>query len=1161
MKTFPLMKLTIYILFAVAWWPVTSSAGLGGETVPPFQVNIIPPSPEASALAKYADIPVSLYTGTPEITIPLYHLQERDLSLPIAISYHASGHKVEDEASRVGLGWSLQAGGVITRSIRGLPDEYGPGGFLAQAAEMGSVGAYFTGTDEERFVWYDAMVWGCRDAEPDVFYFNFAGYSGTFQFDWDGRIVIASASKLSIRPVGGEYPQNHHSIQGWQVFTPDGLEFLFLVQEASSTKHSPSLADACRWVMERHPPAHSWYLRGITSPVTNSVIEFQYDDYAQTSERWSLETQIHNESLSDATPSKEKITMYVQGRYVRRITTWSGETTIEFLPGVARTDVTGIGTSELYTLGAVQVKDRHQTIIKHWEFGYDYRVGRLTLTSLQERIGNATQPPYRFDYYAGRLPDPLSSAQDHCGFYNNNTGSTLIPATVAVRVGDPDATPIPLEGADRSPAPGRLTVGMLKTITYPTGGSDRFEFEPHEYSFEQNQQLTAEVTEHMVVSGSAPDWTTEPGKTYAETVDFTLSEPADLTLNESFSCGCVGLACMNWAPVGVRIEEKTTGEEVYRHFPACVAESPGVPTYIDHREIIPKKKAPAGQYTLIVSAKVPPDFIGRNGVNATLEWDGGTGEFMTLRKQGGGVRVAKITSTYGFGNPDKVTKYLYTEQEGQEEISSGSLVESGYVYDMWVNYIGNIVEPRFVRASQNRAALGTTQGSHVGYRQVTVVYGEHAENGRTVYRYTSPIEHPDDISLDIPFPPRQSHDNHRGLLITQLDYGSASTTPTRVITHGYDFIPDILIPGLKVGWRNPPAGTTISGPGFLFRYAVAHYRNYLGYVRLIETKILLNDAFGGTEQLTTYVYDEDGHKQLSKETSVDSEGKQVVTRYTYPSDYPSGTSVALDRMVNDHVLDKIVEQVTYTQESETQVKVLSAVKHEYALFGGIPRLSQVLSARIGEPILAQDPFEAVQGLYEPRLIYHAYDDHGNVLEHAQPYGLRTAYVWGENATLPVAKVEHAKANQVFYTSFEDVPDAGTAAAQTGTRSLVVSGPYAIPAASLPGEPGDYRLSYWKKVGANPWVKEDLLIANYQPGNPITTKVIDGYLDEVRLHPVEARMTTFTYQPLVGRTTETDVNGLSTFYEYDIFGRLVTVRDHRHNIRQHYEYSLGYGEGL
>ena len=237
----------------------------------------------------------------------------------------------------------------------------------------------------------------------------------------------------------------------------------------------------------------------------------------------------------------------------------------------------------------------------------------------------------------------------------------------------------------------------------------------------------------------------------------------------------------------------------------------------------------------------------------------------------------------------------------------------------------NIEEPKFARFSQNRAALGTTQGSHVGYSQVTVVYGEHEENGRTVYTYTSPIDYPDYISFNIPFPPRQNRDYIRGLLTAQVDYGSGSPTPTRATTHRFDFTSHIIT-GLKVGWAKPPMGPAISGAGYLDRYAWEGYQNILGYSRVIETNVLLNDAFGGTEQTTTYVYDEGGHKQLSQETFVDSEGKTVTTHYKYPSDYPSATSVALDRMVNDHVLDEIVEKVTYKHDSETHVKVLSAVK-------------------------------------------------------------------------------------------------------------------------------------------------------------------------------------------------------------------------------------------
>lgn len=85
------------------------------------------PSPNAAALGEYGDFPVSYHTGVPNISIPIYTLTEGSLQFLISLSYHSSGIQVDEVASWVGLGWSLNAGGVITRMINGTPDE---GGFL-----------------------------------------------------------------------------------------------------------------------------------------------------------------------------------------------------------------------------------------------------------------------------------------------------------------------------------------------------------------------------------------------------------------------------------------------------------------------------------------------------------------------------------------------------------------------------------------------------------------------------------------------------------------------------------------------------------------------------------------------------------------------------------------------------------------------------------------------------------------------------------------------------------------------------------------------------------------------------------------------------------------------------------------------------------------------
>lgn len=83
-----------------------------------------PNSPEAQAFTKYGDVPVSMYMGTPNVQIPLFVFDGRELDLPISLTYDASGIKVEQLATNVGLGWNLNVGGRVSRIANGLPDDF-----------------------------------------------------------------------------------------------------------------------------------------------------------------------------------------------------------------------------------------------------------------------------------------------------------------------------------------------------------------------------------------------------------------------------------------------------------------------------------------------------------------------------------------------------------------------------------------------------------------------------------------------------------------------------------------------------------------------------------------------------------------------------------------------------------------------------------------------------------------------------------------------------------------------------------------------------------------------------------------------------------------------------------------------------------------------------
>lgn len=64
-----------------------------------YYENIIPLSPNASTLGEYRNAPISLSTGTPDISIPIWEIKGKQLSLPISISYGASCSRIEEQVA------------------------------------------------------------------------------------------------------------------------------------------------------------------------------------------------------------------------------------------------------------------------------------------------------------------------------------------------------------------------------------------------------------------------------------------------------------------------------------------------------------------------------------------------------------------------------------------------------------------------------------------------------------------------------------------------------------------------------------------------------------------------------------------------------------------------------------------------------------------------------------------------------------------------------------------------------------------------------------------------------------------------------------------------------------------------------------------------------
>jgi hypothetical protein len=98
--------------------------------------NVAFSSPEAASLTKFGGHSVNYSSGTPNIDIPVVTVNEGALSLPVSLHYTYSGFRPTDQASWVGLGFSLISGGAVSRTIRGVADELSGHGYLTEPTKI-----------------------------------------------------------------------------------------------------------------------------------------------------------------------------------------------------------------------------------------------------------------------------------------------------------------------------------------------------------------------------------------------------------------------------------------------------------------------------------------------------------------------------------------------------------------------------------------------------------------------------------------------------------------------------------------------------------------------------------------------------------------------------------------------------------------------------------------------------------------------------------------------------------------------------------------------------------------------------------------------------------------------------------------------------------------
>ncbi|GGH32717.1 hypothetical protein GCM10011418_46420 [Sphingobacterium alkalisoli] len=339
LKLFALPKQSSLII--LLYWTLFSNLLFAQQEVPLTKAPDLP-SPTASSLGIYGDIPVSHYTGIPNIIIPFTSFVGGDLNLDISLSYHGRGVKVEDEAGWAGISWSLNAGGIITRTIRGEDDFPEVKKTYPNSIYSRSKG-YFKEASFPNFNMphildiYDRYVQGQYemihsygnqypliktfqesialrgiDGQADIFNFNFNGRSGKFIIDKPRHsgetynIVLLTKDDLKVELINNDVT----GMQGFKVTDEKGVEYWFDKVEKSRSRSGKALAgklhyeegvpyDATCKLSEKgkrnirnkygeydvSPQAYryalsSWYLTKMVSP-TGSTINFVYSEAAE----------------------------------------------------------------------------------------------------------------------------------------------------------------------------------------------------------------------------------------------------------------------------------------------------------------------------------------------------------------------------------------------------------------------------------------------------------------------------------------------------------------------------------------------------------------------------------------------------------------------------------------------------------------------------------------------------------------------------------------------------------------------------------------------------------------------------------------------------------------------------------------------------------------
>jgi len=1134
-----------------------------------YKANVIPPSPDAAALGKFVEVPVSYYTGIPQISVPIYTIQTGNIQLPISISYHAGGVKVEDVASRVGLGWALNAGGVISRSVVGCPDE-----------GSNDCTSFWSGPDPDPQTLTAIEKYGIAnsniDMQPDMYFFNFGNYSGELFFNKNGDCYTIPHTTLKIKPGIGPKESADGS---WQITAPDGKIYRFATKESSSvvTVCGASLAQNNR---ANHYPS-SWYLTNVYDPVSTREIDLSYSSINEEynyaigiTESFNL----HTGGSGGSSGSQTCEARYTHFRPQRLETISFDGGVVKFIYDPKRKDIVGSSRLSKVLIESVNGGFNKKFELFHGYFNSEFdeyiaESRRLRLDRVIESSNDGTvTAPYEFvyhDFYGNSkyyLPARGSKDQDYWGYFNGRRNTTTIPYLVYDN---------PLNGGkqtfyalgNRWPHPEAAKAFILEEIHYPTGGYTKFEYELNEAISDQLRNKFEHEPIKISAVGATPKDVNfsinsffEGGAVVKVSFFKSICDPNNGEKGSETITFDSGISASDYyKSIGIIVGEPTqipidniahdgtfsiVNRQIYRDggstggshiiipigllppikgiasLPSQQIECPDVvvdPTYCDEEPNYCPYAEIVGR-GLIVASDAPYRIFLNNG-NYTLRVHSPVNhnyeihleyekEIDSPNKYAGGLRIKRITHFDPDREKQEVLNDFYYEDENG--LSTGTILFAPNIAYSLVN--GNSSE--YVLGATSNCTMANTHGGVVGYKKVTVLNGKNGVNGKTEYYYSSFEDFSEEpIPNSIPFTPLKIDDWQLGQLMQQIDYRRDGAALPEDDDHGA---------GSGTGHSYSPVRK------FLNHYLNKSIINKVTGYKLMANKKVFDGQYGASIALWEYV---DGSYDITSGWTELDYNIEYLYSDQYPGDDDHAKIVRTDYQYNPNNLQ--VQQITtQTSDSKDIKKSVIVYPCDYMTAEGD------FIEELNKNHIINIPIETVDMVEKTEVINGVTEVNNYVLG-----GILFTYKpEGTGLRDKVYRLQHSQPKLLDDFTFSNQHSLGTLPWNVTKWPFDVKGNYKLEHSFINYDAYGNLLSEQGRDGITTNYEWDAINYYLYP----TKKIVNSGNSKEQI-------TSYGYKLLVGLISQTDPNGKTVKYQYDGLGRLKAILDHQDNLVKAYDY--------